>query len=673
MNASLTPLVSTIGERCRVCYQCVRECPAKAIRIADRKAQVLAERCIGCGVCFKVCTQSAKRVVSAVEDVEALLAGPDRVAAIIAPSFPAEFIDLDYPAVVGTLRALGFTSVHEVAFGAELVALEYRRLVSQDTERLWVATTCPSVVGYVERYYPDLTPALAPIVSPMVATARLLRQAHGADLKIVFVGPCIAKKRETAELAGEVDEALTFAELREMIVAHGVDPHAVEGYEFDPPHSRGGGLFPLSGGMLQVAGIQEDLVTGHVMVAEGPAEFAQAIKEAESGLIDSRLLEVLFCRGCTMGPGMSSDLPHFGRRARVSQYVRRRIATSDLAAWEARIESFASVDLGRTYAAKDMRLPVPSPEELQRLLSDLGKPDPTNELNCGACGYSSCRELASAIYRGLAEPEMCLPHSIEHLRDTVRELGRSNEDLANAQVALVRSEKLASMGQLAAGIAHEVNNPLGVVIMYSHFLQEQLADRPEYRDDLSMVVEQADRCKKIVAGLLDFARQNKVEHDRIDLAELVQRGLRGLAHPLGVEIAVEHAERNPSIEVDPDQITQVLVKLISNAFAAMPDGGRLTIRTEDDEDRVRLIVSDTGVGILPEHFAKLFEPFFTTKKVGKGTGLGLAVSYGIVKMHRGDIKVRSNADPAKGPTGTTFTVVLPRRREESPATGISAS
>jgi signal transduction histidine kinase/Pyruvate/2-oxoacid:ferredoxin oxidoreductase delta subunit len=664
MNATLTPLVSTIGERCRVCYQCVRECPAKAIRIADRKAQVLPERCIGCGVCVKVCTQSAKRVVSAVEDVETLLAGPDRVAAIVAPSFPAEFIDLDYPAVVGTLRALGFDSVHEVAFGAELVALEYRRLVSNDADRLWIATTCPSVVGYVERYYPDLISVLAPIVSPMVATARLLRREHGPGLKVVFIGPCIAKKRETAELSGEVDEALTFAELRQMIAAHGIDPHVVTGYEFDPPHSRGGGLFPISGGMLQVAGIQEDLVTGHVMVAEGPAEFAQGIKEAESGLLDTRLLEVLFCRGCTMGPGMSSDLPHFGRRARVSQYVRRRIADSDLQAWEQRVASFASLDLSRSYTANDMRLPVPSPEELQRLLSELGKPDPTNELNCGACGYSSCRELASAIYRGLAEPEMCLPHSIEHLRETVRELGRSNEDLANAQVALVRSEKLASMGQLAAGIAHEVNNPLGVVIMYSHFLQEQLADKPEYSDDLSMVVEQADRCKKIVAGLLDFARQNKVEHDRIDLPELVQRGLRGLAHPLGVEIEVEHAVDDPWVEVDPDQITQVLVNLISNAFAAMPDGGRLKIRTEDDAERVRVIVSDTGVGIPPEHFAKLFEPFFTTKQVGKGTGLGLAVSYGIVKMHRGDINVQSNADPAKGPTGTTFTVVLPRHGED---------
>ncbi len=284
-------------------------------------------------------------------------------------------------------------------------------------------------------------------------------------------------------MAGELDEALTFAELRQMISAHGIDPHGVDDFDFDPPHSRGGGLFPISGGMLQVAGIQEDLVTGHVMVAEGPAEFAQAIKEAESGLIDTRLLEVLFCRGCTMGPGMSTDLPHFGRRARVSQYVRQRIETQR----PRRLGARASRRSRRwTCRAGTSRTTCACPcrrrEQLQRLLAELGKPDPTNELNCGACGYSSCRELASAIYRGLAEREMCLPHSIEHLRDTVRELGRSNEELANAQVALVRSEKLASMGQLAAGIAHEVNNPLGVVIMYSHFLQEQLAEKPEFRD-----------------------------------------------------------------------------------------------------------------------------------------------------------------------------------------------
>jgi signal transduction histidine kinase/Pyruvate/2-oxoacid:ferredoxin oxidoreductase delta subunit len=661
------PLVSTIGERCRVCYQCVRECPAKAIRIADRRAQVLPERCIGCGVCVKVCTQDAKRVLSAVEAVDGLLAGAAPVAAILAPSFPAEFIGYDYRQVVGGLRQMGFVSVHEVAFGAELVAMQYQRLVAENADRLWIATTCPSVVGYVRRYAPGLVESLAPIVSPMIAAARLLRELHGDAIRIVFIGPCIAKKREavSAELEGEVDEVLTFAEARAMLAARGVDLDTVAPVEFDPPHARGGGLFPISGGMLQVAGIQEDLVTGHVMVGEGPSEFQQAIKEAETGIMETRLLELLFCKGCTMGPGMSSDLPHFGRRARVSQFVRQRIGSVAAADWAGAHRRWADLDLTRRYAPMDLRLPVPSPEELGRILGRLGKTDPQHELNCGACGYSSCRELASAIYVGLAEPTMCLPFSIEQLRSTVSQLAQSHEELANAQEALVRSEKLASMGQLAAGIAHEVNNPLGVVIMYAHFLMEQLGSQREYRDDLTMVVEQADRCKKIVAGLLDFARQNKVEHDRVNIAELVQKAMRGVPPPVNVSLEVESLLEDPMVEVDPDQVTQVVINLVSNAYAAMPDGGMLRVATSGAGDRFALTVSDTGVGIPPEHFPKLFEPFFTTKKGGKGTGLGLAVTYGIVKMHRGDIKVTSNTDPAKGPAGTTFTVALPRRRQDA--------
>jgi signal transduction histidine kinase/Pyruvate/2-oxoacid:ferredoxin oxidoreductase delta subunit len=668
---SRVPLVSTIGERCRVCFQCVRECPAKAIRILDHQAQVLPERCIGCGVCFQVCTQGAKRIASAVEAVEDLLAGPVPVAAILAPSFAAEFSRHDYRQLVGAIRRLGFASVHEVAFGAELVAKEYRRLVAADSGKLWIATTCPAVVGYVERYHPELTDALAPIVSPMVATARLLRERAGGDLRVVFIGPCIAKKREIVEpgVAGEVDEALTFTELRRMLLQRDAGLDTAAPVEFDLPHARGGGLFPISGGMLHVAGIQEDRVTGDVMVGEGPAEFAQAIKEAETGIMETRLLELLFCKGCTMGPGMSSDLPHFGRRAHVSQFVRRRVASVDADEWAAGHRRWADLDLTRAYAACDLRLPVPSPDELVRLLGSLGKRDPRDELNCGACGYPSCRDLASAIYAGLAEATMCLPFSIDQLRSTVRELARSHDDLASAQEALVRSEKMASMGQLAAGIAHEVNNPLGVVIMYAHFLMERLGDRAELRDDLTMVVEQADRCKKIVAGLLDFARQNKVEHDRVNIVELVQKALRSVPPPVNVTLDVESAVQDPMVEVDPDQVTQVLINLVTNACAAMPDGGRLRVSTEDDDERFRLVVADSGIGIPPDHLSRVFEPFFTTRKGGKGTGLGLAVTYGIVKMHRGDIKVVSNANPAGGPTGTTFTVTLPRRRQDAQGPG----
>ncbi len=181
------------------------------------------------------------------------------------------------------------------------------------------------------------------------------------------------------------------------------------------------------------------------------------------------------------------------------------------------------------------------------------------------------------------------------------------------------------------------------------------------REDLVMIAEQADRCKKIVAGLLHFARQNKVVRIPNDLRELINRAMLTIPVPEGIAVNIKHGLVDPLAEVDRDQIVQVLTNLVSNAVAAMENGGTLTIATEGDEHHVRLIVHDTGVGIPPENIKKVFDPFFTTKQMGKGTGLGLAVTYGIVKMHSGDIRVQSQANPAAGPTGTTFTVTLPRK------------
>ncbi|MFP4054502.1 MAG: sensor histidine kinase, partial [Phycisphaerae bacterium] len=254
--------------------------------------------------------------------------------------------------------------------------------------------------------------------------------------------------------------------------------------------------------------------------------------------------------------------------------------------------------------------------------------------------------------------------SVEVLRKTIGELAVSNDQLADAQAALIQSEKLASMGQLAAGIAHEVNNPLGVVLMYAHLLLEEADRRSEMHEDLSMIAEQADRCKKIVAGLLNFARQNKVMLEPTDIRDVVERTLRTVPRPDNVETTFEHETDDAIADLDADQVVQVLTNLVSNAYAAMPEGGTLTVRTTGDEEDVRFIVSDTGTGISQENQGKIFEPFFTTKQIGKGTGLGLAVTYGIVKMHQGDITVQSNDDPQKGATGTTFTVKVPRRSRQ---------
>lgn len=265
---------------------------------------------------------------------------------------------------------------------------------------------------------------------------------------------------------------------------------------------------------------------------------------------------------------------------------------------------------------------------------------------------------------GLAEPEMCLPYTIEQLRNALSEPNQSRQELAGVQAALIQSEKLASMGQLSAAIAHEINNPLGVVLMYTHILHDECPEDSAMRQDLKTIADQTERCRKIVAGLLNFARQNKVMYQPVDIDNLVQRCLKTTPTPQNIQIEYQSEVNDPIVEMDADQMTQVLVNLITNAVEAMPDGGVLTLSIREDPGRVIFSVTDTGMGIPAENHARIFDPFFTTKPFGKGTGLGLAVSYGIVKMHRGDIEIRSNTDRSAGPTGTTMTIELPRTARE---------
>lgn len=645
-----------------MCYTCVRDCPAKAIRIVEGQAEVVSERCVACGNCVRTCSQHAKSIYDSTGEVEALLASGRPVAAIVAPSFPTDFGDCDSSWFVGMLRAMGFAVVSEVSFGADLVAKEYRKLLSRADGRRYIATNCPAIVAFVERYHPELVPSLAPIVSPMVAIARVLRKLHGEGLRIVFIGPCIAKKGEivSEQLDDEVDAGLTFIELRRMLAKRRISPDNVAPSDFDGPHGGPGGLFPISRGLLQAAHIEEDLVDGRVVAADGRAQFVEAIEEFERGHLGAKLLEILACNGCINGPGIGSRDSLFARRNAVSKYVRERTSRFDWHKWREDVDACDDIDLYRDFLPDDQRLPAPSDDEVRQILRRMGKNRTEDELNCGACGYDTCREHAIAIYKGLAESEMCLPHTIDQLRTTMHDLAVSNDKLDATRQQLLHTERLASMGQLAAGIAHELNNPLGVVLMYAHLLREEHDNDGAIGPDLDMIAEQADRCKKIVAGLLHFARQNKVERSEVSPRDLVARVVKACPPPDGIELRVEHNCSEEPVSLDPDQMLQVLTNLVGNAYAAMPEGGVVTIRTFETEGQFKFSVSDTGSGVPEALREKIFEPFFTTKEVGQGTGLGLAVSYGIVKMHSGDISIESNDDPAEGPTGTTFTVSIPR-------------
>ena len=652
-------LVYTIKELCRTCYTCVRECPAKAIRIVGGQAEVIDERCIACGNCTKVCSQGAKVFLNTTDRVVKLLESDSKVAAIVAPSFPAEFSDIpDHHILTGMIKALGFEHVAEVSFGADLVADRYKKLVSKEIF-FYISSDCPSIVNYIKFYHPALVDNLAPIVSPMVAMSRVMREKYGRETKIVFIGPCIAKKAESIE----IDEAITFTELRDMLADKGISMETSKPVDFDQPVGGRGAIFPVARGLLQTAKISDNAITGNIIAAEGRIDFQGALKEFEAGLIKNQHMELLCCEGCIMGPGLSKNGKQYNRRSLVSSYANSKMQNIDSESWQKSFDEFAELDLSIRHKPEDHRIDMLNENDVNDILIKMGKKTKKDQLDCGACGYESCVEHAIAIKKGLAEVEMCLPYTIEKLHKSVKDLALSNEKLSSMKQALKQSEKLAHMGQLSAGIAHELNNPLGVVIMYSNILLEESDAGDPVIEDLKLIVEQAGRCKKIVAGLLNFARKNQVNHQSVSIKELVNHSLESLIIPERVKIKIDDLTTNPEAMLDLEQMMQVLTNLIKNAFDAMPAGGTVNIKLEDTLSDVIITISDTGSGIKEEDRVKIFEPFFTTKSIGKGTGLGLATAYGIVKMHKGQITADSNNNPSKGKTGTSFKIVLPRRKE----------
>lgn len=663
--------VYTVGEICKKCYSCVRSCPTKALQVRGGQAEIIEDFCISCGYCVNVCSQGAKRVTSSIGGVKAILGGPGRKYALLAPSFPAAFLNLPPERLVGALRQTGFDGVYEVAFGADLVSYRYfktfQALLEKGPDDFLISTPCPAVVQYVEKMLPELTPHLAPIVSPMEATARVVRQKIDREAKVVFIGPCVAKKVE-AWKSGEVDAVLTFSELVDLFADSAIDPRSASPAEFLPPHANLGRIYPVTGGLLKAAAIDDDLLESPVYVVEGQdrvMEILRVLSERVKGgeRTTYRLFDLLFCEGCIGGPVMVNDLTFYERKKYIVEYLSDRPCTRDIEEWAAQHADYLDIDLSKSFHPV-VREELPAPEEeIRRILALTGKNSPADELNCGACGYPSCRQKAEAVYRGKAEVEMCLPYLISRIEKAMK-------DLTENQARLIQAEKLASMGQMAAGIAHEINNPLGVVLMYSHLLKEELAEASaaadagaavpsKSREDLDRIIAEAERTRTIVRGILNFAREEKVERAPTDINALVQGSASGImgTSPNG-KIRIEFAldQSLPLQMVDGGQLRQVFDNLLKNAVEAMPVGGLIRVSTEDGEGEFVVTISDSGPGIPEENLPKLFSPFFTTKKVGKGTGLGLSVCYGIVKMHGGTIQAAN--DPAGG---ACFTVRIRHR------------
>jgi len=402
-------VITTRVADCRDCHRCLRYCPVKAISFESGQAHVLDERCVSCGTCTLVCPQHAKVIHSDLARAKDFLAGGEKVALSLAPSFAAAFSPAEAACLPDRLRSLGFRWVEETAVGAEVVAKEYAALLKERTDPL-ISACCPAVVNLLEKHHPELLPYLAPTLSPMAVHGLLLKDRYGPDIKVVFAGPCAAKIDEArrAEVAGLVDAVITFQDLKtwlEEAPEEKLQSRKDGEWAFRLPARS----FPVSGGVLAAAGIRADLVSG-VIAVSGLEECLETFADLAAGRIRPRFIEAMACRGgCVGGPVMPQDKSVAARRLEIASYFQR---TNEAAAKPPEMPAGILTDprLRRSYVDRRRRLPEPSKEEIEAILARTGKTHPADEANCGGCGYNSCREKAYAVYYGWAEEEMCIPY-----------------------------------------------------------------------------------------------------------------------------------------------------------------------------------------------------------------------------------------------------------------------
>ena len=421
--------IRTITANCKDCYKCVRYCPMKAIRVVGGHAEVIDELCVGCGTCVRKCPQGAKQVADSRGAVWELLASGTQVILSVAPSFVASFTGASAVSFAAAARKLGFAEVFETAEAAQYVALRSLETVDSCASPA-IATSCPVVVNLVERYYHHLLDHLVPVASPMITHGRMIKSCRGPEVKVVFAGPCIAKKDEAAraETSGAIDAVLTFEELRDMFEQAGIDPASATsgttagstaGSTADTtsdgtaapgaasgPYAGRARLFPLEGGMMVTAGVPSDMIGGPDLCVTGMDNVIALLDNLhrQAGV---RLVEIMACPGgCIEGPGVSSEIDAWSRKRMVMEYARQ--ASAGLADVGLAPPSPALLQVG--FARREVDLLEPTEEDIRAILARTDKLSPSDELNCGACGYDSCREKAVAVFRGLAEVEMCIPY-----------------------------------------------------------------------------------------------------------------------------------------------------------------------------------------------------------------------------------------------------------------------
>ncbi|MBR5127615.1 MAG: 4Fe-4S binding protein [Roseburia sp.] len=382
---------------CKNCYKCIRHCPVKAIRFSGNQAHIIGNECILCGECFVVCPQNAKQIVDETEKVKVFLQDTDPVIVSLAPSFVANYEGVGIEGMREALKQLGFYDVEETAIGATMVKNEYERMLREEGRDIIITSCCHSVNLLIQKYYPAMLEYLADVVSPMQAHCNDIKKRY-PNAKTVFVGPCVSKKDEAEHYKGIVDAVLTFEELSNWLKAENIELKR----QMDKTEESRARFFPTTGGVLKT--MAQDIPGYTYLAVDGVQNCINAIGDIEAGKIHKCFIEMSACVGsCIGGPVME--------KYHITSHVKDYITISNYAGeQDFDVEQPKMVELKKHFEYIEHKLAKPTETEIYAALRQMGKMKPADELNCGSCGYNTCREKAIAICQGKAEASMCLPY-----------------------------------------------------------------------------------------------------------------------------------------------------------------------------------------------------------------------------------------------------------------------
>ncbi len=395
---------------CKHCYKCIRYCPVKAIKMEKDQAYIVEDLCIGCGNCFKRCPQDAKKIKSDLGEVKEYIKLGYKVVASIAPSFVGDLNELDYGLFLSALKKIGFYKVEETIVGAKMITEEYKKYINENKQEIYISTCCPTINYFITKYHGEMSKYLIPVESPMIAHGKYLKEKYGQDTKVVFIGPCISKKYEALEVnnRGIIDKVLTFEEVLNWIEKNKINMSTLEESDFDNPPLGDICLFPIEEG-LNINSTEID-----TMKVSGLYNTTNLIESIEKGELKNVFIELNACRGsCVGGIGFKNKKGIHYRQKKVKDYTRGRDLNESFL--KELKNTYESIDLSKEFKKEELKLKKPEEWEIRDILISIGKKTVKDELNCGACGYDTCREKAIAVYRGLAEPDMCMPYMKDRL------------------------------------------------------------------------------------------------------------------------------------------------------------------------------------------------------------------------------------------------------------------